>query len=292
MDSNNINSPNHPNMPDTPDTNHPPQGEPPYYPPYGRQDQTNTVYGNSSGTPDPGANPYGIPSNPQGQNSTPYGMQNNPQSLNNSPYGMQNNPQAPSNNPYGMQNSPQNLNNNPYGMANDPQGQDNAPYGMQNSPQASGNNPYGMQNNPQGQNSNPYRNPNETPYPDYYQPVRQSPADGLMTASMALGIAAILTAVMATVYFPFILGGISIILALLSKGYDEKMASRSKIGVACAIVGLVLNVFIVSISIHKVFTDESTFYQFDRIYEQMYGESFRDMYRKTTGQDFPIDFDD
>ena len=40
-------------------------------------------------------------------------------------------------------------------------------------------------------------------------PVRQSPADGLMTASMALGIAAILTAVMATVYFPFILGGIS-----------------------------------------------------------------------------------
>ncbi len=230
--------------------------------------------------------------NPQGQNNAPYGIQNNPQALSNNPYGMQGSPQSPNNNPYGMQNSPQSLNNNPYGMANDPQGQDNAPYGMQNSPQASGNNPYGMQNNPQGQNSNPYRNPNETPYPDYYQPVRQSPADGLMTASMALGIAAILTAVMATVYFPFILGGISIILALLSKGYDEKMASRSKIGVACAIVGLVLNVFIVSISIHKVFTDESTFYQFDRIYEQMYGESFRDMYRKTTGQDFPIDFDD
>ena len=190
-----------------------------------------------------------------------------------------------------MPNGTQNQSNNPYGMPNGAPNQNNNPYGMPNGVQNQGSNPYTTPNRGQNPNNTPYGMPNGTPYPNYYQPVQKSPADNLVTASLALGIATIVSAILGTVYFPFILGGISIVFALLSKIGDEKMVSKSRTGVICAIIGLVLNLFIVSTSIYRVFTDERTFNQFDRIYEQVYGESFRDMYKDVTGQDFPLDFD-
>ena len=108
----------------------------------------------------------------------------------------------------------------------------------------------------------------------------------MITASMILGIAAIVSAFMMTVYFPFILGGISIIMALLSKGHEQKMASKAKTGVVCSIIGLVLNVIIVVSSVYTVFSNETAYRQFDQMYEYIYGESFSDTYEKLTGQEF------
>ncbi len=216
-------------------------------------------------------------------------MPNGNQNQNTSPYGMPNGNQNQNTNPYGMPNSNQSQNASPYGMPNDNQNQNTSPYGAPDGNQNRNINPYGMPGS--SQNRNPYQIPNAAPYPNHYQPIQKSPADGLVTASMILGITSIITAFMGTVYFPFILGGTSIVLALLSKVGEEKMVSKSKTGVICAIIGLILNVVIVSASVHKVFTDEETFNQFDRVYEQMYGSSFRDMYKEATGQDFPLDFD-
>lgn len=157
--------------------------------------------------------------------------------------------------------------------------QNQAPYqnGMPPQNQA----PY--QNGMPSQNQMPYQN--NTPNP-YYAPAPKAPASGLRTASFILGIAAIVSTVMMTVYFPFIFGGLSIVLALLSKGYEQKMSSQAKTGVICSLIGLVLNCLIVGGSLYTVFSNEEVFEQFDQMYEQIYGESFSDMYEEITGEDF------
>lgn len=132
-------------------------------------------------------------------------------------------------------------------------------------------------------------NYNNTNQPNqYYVPVEKSPTDALSTAAFILGILAIISAFMMTVYFPFILGSISIILALLSKGYKNKMVNKAVVGIVCSIVGIVLNIFIIGKSIYFVFTNEQAFAYFDSMYEEMYGESFSDMYQEMTGQELPI----
>lgn len=150
-------------------------------------------------------------------------------------------------------------------------------------------------NNVPNQNGNPYTNnnipsQNRNPYGSApsYPPIQKSPADGLITAAMVLGIAAIISAVLMTVYFPFILGGIAIILAILSKGYGNKMHSKAKTGIICAIIGITFNLFIVIGSLYTVFSNPTVFREFDAIYEQFYGESFTDMYKELTGEDFPF----
>lgn len=145
-------------------------------------------------------------------------------------------------------------------------------------------------NNNQNQHNNPYpgNQPYNSSFPNQpgYVPPRKSPADGMITAAMVLGIAAIVSAVMMTVYFPFVLGGISIIMALLSKGHEPKMVPKAKIGIICSIIGLVLNVTIIVGSIYTVFSNEAAYQQFDQMYEYFYGESFSDTYEELTGNEF------
>jgi len=145
------------------------------------------------------------------------------------------------------------------------------------------------QNYNQNPNVNQGGNPYNNPYPNpSYPRAGKTPANGLVSAAFILGIAAIVSAFMMTVYFPFILGGISIVLALLSKGYGNKMAGSAKAGIICSIIGLVVNILIVSVSFHTLFTDKRVFQQFDSLYEQIYGDSFTDTYKEMTGKDFPI----
>lgn len=123
-------------------------------------------------------------------------------------------------------------------------------------------------------------------YQPQYTPPQKSPADGMITAAMVLGISAIVSAFMMTVYFPFILGGISIVMALLSKGHEPKMVPKAKLGIICSVIGLVLNFVIVGSSVYTIISDEATFRQFDKMYEYIYGESFSDAYEELTGNEF------
>ncbi len=139
-------------------------------------------------------------------------------------------------------------------------------------------------NNTNNQNHNPYGSP--FPNQPQYVPSQKSPADGLISAAMILGISAIVSAFMMTVYFPFVLGSISIILALLSKGHGNKLADKARTGIICSTVAIVLNIFIVVGSLYTVFSSKENFQQFDYLYEQIYGESFSDMYEELTGEEF------
>ncbi len=104
----------------------------------------------------------------------------------------------------------------------------------------------------------------------------REPANGFARASMILGLLSIVTAFMLTIYFPFVLGSLAIILALLSKGYQSKLHPNAKTAIATAIVGLSLNICLIAGSFILVFSVKEYREQFDTIFEQVYGESFDD----------------
>ncbi len=132
----------------------------------------------------------------------------------------------------------------------------------------------------------PWQN-NNSGIPPYYTPPTRHPGSSFATASMVLGILAILSAFTGTVFPPVIFGCLSIILALLSKGNDRAMLPNAKVGVLTAILGLIVNVLIVASSFLLLFTNpnmqEEFHDQLNQYYEYFYGESFDDAWDEIQG---------
>ena len=125
----------------------------------------------------------------------------------------------------------------------------------------------------------PWQNGNSG-VPPYYAPPTRHPGSAFATASLVLGIITILSAFTGTVFPPLVCGGLSIILALLSKGNDRVMLPNAKVGVLTGILGLILNVLVVAGAFLLLFTEpelkEDFHRQLNQYYEYFYGESFDD----------------
>ena len=125
----------------------------------------------------------------------------------------------------------------------------------------------------------PWQN-NDSGFPPYYTPPTRHPGSSFATASMVLGILAILSAFTGTVFPPLVCGGLAIILGLLSKGNDKAMLPNAKVGILTAILGLVINILIVASAFLLLFTNADMQNDFRRqlnqYYEYFYGESFDD----------------
>lgn len=133
-------------------------------------------------------------------------------------------------------------------------------------------------NNNEFNNYNNYNNSSNDSFNGYgYDMNYREPNQGLYTASMILGIVAIISTFLLTVYVPFIAGGCSIMLGILSRGQLPKLPDKARIGITTAIIGMVLNIAIVGGSFYAVFTNPELKTQFDAAFEEMYGESFEDM---------------
>ncbi len=81
-------------------------------------------------------------------------------------------------------------------------------------------------------------------YNNKQQQIFRNPGITMATASMIFGLGSIFT--LFTVYLPLILGSLSILFAILSKGYGQKLLTGAKIGIATAVSGLVLILTIIS----------------------------------------------
>ena len=223
--------------------------------------QNGPPYGNGSGAPYHGRPPYG--------NGTPYPA---PQQ----PYGNNSNANTPG------------QNGNPY--------RNNTPYGNQ---YPSGNGyPNGYRPNADNYNPNRY-NPNNgynNQYPYYsrnaYQIPAAEPGSSLAKAAMICGILSIIFCFTFTVYPAFVLGSVSVILALLSKGRRNKLFSQAKTGIICAVIGLVMNAVILTSSITYVFTNPEGREEFNRQWERIYGESFDDMMKDMMGNENRMENED
>lgn len=197
--------------------------------PYNNTDNTANPYNNS---PVNNGNPDGnVPDGGTSYGNAPYGNTpnngNSPGSMpgNGNPYGNM----PDSTNPYG---SPYN-NNNPYNRN---------PY---NNPYNNGN-PY-YNGNPY-HNGNPYGNVNAR----MASPLK-SKGDNMATAAMVLGIISLISLLLLRLYIPFLLGGVGIILAVLSRGKAIKMTGKARAGLICCITGLVLDIVLCIFSVYLVF---------------------------------------
>lgn len=166
--------------------------------------------------------------------------------------------------------------------------------------------PGNPQNGP-GNGYNPYNNPynNNNPYNPYGAPIQPVPlrhkGESMATVSMVLGIISLLSLFLLRLTIPFLLGGISIILAILSRGGAKKLLSKAKAGITCSVISLTLDIslfafaiwFIVSLpSFPQSFQDE-----FNKACEQQYGVSYdelmediQDMWENDMNNDIWNDF--
>lgn len=132
---------------------------------------------------------------------------------------------------------------------------------------------------PQGGPNNGY---SPYPYGVPAQPIPPKPKGfGMATASMVLGIITLSSLLLLRVSIPFLLGGIGIILAILSRGGAKKMIGRAKAGMVCCITGLCVDVVFCVFAVWLVFalpsispelTDEV-----NKMCEQQYGVSYDEM---------------
>ena len=132
-----------------------------------------------------------------------------------------------------------------------------------------------QQNQPEAPyNHNPYDNNNYPYYSrDTYQLPVAEPGSSLAKAAMVLGIIAIASCFTFTVYPPFILGSIAIVLALLSKGRRPKLFSNAKTGIVCAVSGFATNTIIITCIMYLLFTSP----YIREIFEDQYGITFDEM---------------
>ncbi len=129
------------------------------------------------------------------------------------------------------------------------------------------NNNSNQNGSPYGNNGNP--NQNQNPYGYRYVPPVRKPGSGLANAAIALGIISILTAIMMTIYFPFIFGSLAILFAILSKGRAPKMLQHAKTGLICGIAGLLINIVIFGGSVYYIISNPSVLVESAQIYDQM-----------------------
>lgn len=150
-------------------------------------------------------------------------------------------------------------------------------------------------NNPQGgpgggynpYNNNPYNNNpyNNNPYNPYGAPIPPVPVktkgDSMATVSMILGIITLVSLLLLRLSMPFLLGGVGIILAILSKGGARKMIGKAKAGMICCITGLVLDVVLCVSAVWLVFSlpklSPELTEEVNKICEEQYGVSYDEM---------------
>lgn len=141
-----------------------------------------------------------------------------------------------------------------------------------------GYNPYNNSSyNNNSYNNNPY-NPYGTPLPPV--PVKTK-GDSMATVSMILGIVTLVSLLLLRLSMPFLLGGVGIILAILSKGGARKMIGKAKAGMICCITGLVLDVVFCVFAVWLVFSlpklSPELTEEVNKICEEQYGVSYDEM---------------
>jgi len=114
----------------------------------------------------------------------------------------------------------------------------------------------------------------QNPGPYWERPTHQlnrpqeEPSNGMATIAMVLGILALISVIF--IYPAIILGSLSIILALLSRGKSLKMHGHAKIGVITSSIGMGTVVLLFSVVFILMFGKTDAF-------ESIYGMSYQEM---------------
>jgi len=105
-----------------------------------------------------------------------------------------------------------------------------------------------------------------------YVPAR---SNGFMIASLVMGIIAILSCSM--IFTSFIFGGLSILFALLSRGYDKEFSGLAIGGIFTSILGMFCSICMFAFCMYLIFYNPEYRKFMNDTCEQMYGITFDEM---------------
>lgn len=109
----------------------------------------------------------------------------------------------------------------------------------------------------------------------------------LATTASTIGLVSI--ALIVSVYLSIILGGIAIVLAILSRGEDGKLLPQAKKAIGFGSVAIVISYVILVNSIISIMTDPELRNSVNKFSQSLYGESFDDTFNEL-GETFGITF--
>ncbi len=114
-----------------------------------------------------------------------------------------------------------------------------------------------------------------------------NPRVALATAASVLALISV--ALLLSVYFAIILGGIAITLAFLSRGSDGRFLPQAKRALIFGTVGIVGGYFLMVQTFVSIFTDPETRALVNQYTQAVSGESFDDML-KEIGESLGVNF--
>ena len=106
-----------------------------------------------------------------------------------------------------------------------------------------------------------------------------------MVVSFVFALLSIMT--IQFVIFPFILGGLSILFAILGRGGKEKIPPKGKVAITISSLSIILTVLATTLAITMIFTNPTMRQQLNDTSLQIYGETFDDAFKKSFGVELP-----
>lgn len=104
-----------------------------------------------------------------------------------------------------------------------------------------------------------------------HTPNRENAPNVFSVFARSLGIFSVFCAFFSIFFLSLLCGGLAIVLAVLSKGYERKMSKNAKVGLFCGLIGIVFQISALFISAYNIIHIPEFREQFNSIYEQIYG---------------------
>lgn len=145
-------------------------------------------------------------------------------------------------------------------------------------------NPYwqnlnGNQGNNANENAGQTGDPNWHPEPEYGRQLGRTAA--------IVALVGLLSTIIMPVFVPMILGGIAIVLAILSKGKEPSFTNGARRAITIGIISIVMNIALLIAciyGIHMILHDPETRAEANSMMESMYGYSFDDLIQQIMDQ--------
>ena len=92
----------------------------------------------------------------------------------------------------------------------------------------------------------------------------------------SLGVFSIFCCIFSMFMGTFICGGLAVILAVLSKGYDVRLRKNARLGLVTGMIAIVFQSFMFAVNVYSIIYNPEYREQFYSVYEQIYGEPLED----------------
>lgn len=82
------------------------------------------------------------------------------------------------------------------------------------------------------------------------------------------------------IILPFILGGLSILFAILGRGSSERLTDKGIVSIVISSMSIILTIMVTVMAVYMLFTDPATRQQVNDYSVELYGQTFDEMIKE------------